>query len=368
MMNMSSINKGDEVDAGVPMIYAYDLNGNLISVAPQATPAVPTRTYQWDAADRLIGITRILSPTETRKTELLYNGMGSRVGKTELLNGAVQTSIKYQYGATGVLQESSADGGTVLKTYTSIGEQLYTITNNWTSITNRYYTRDHLGSVREIVTSTGSVFVRYNYTPYGERSRAAESFASYEAEKGYTGHDYLPDSGLILTRFRAYDPRTGRWLSADPIGERGGLNLYGYVGGDPVNGWDRFGLSYWDLNLSGFSPTFFIPAGLGLTGGVFIDGCGNVIPYLGVGIGTMGFSGSLMHSNQNPSSGKWSGQVSGGFWGGGSYGADETGSDFWEVGATWPGASATAYYTYNPWFNLNDILGRGKRGGSDKCK
>jgi RHS Repeat len=74
----------------VPMVYAYDLNGNLTSIAPQATPAVPTRTYQWDAADRLIGITRIISPTETRKTELLYNGMGSRVGKTELLNGAAQ--------------------------------------------------------------------------------------------------------------------------------------------------------------------------------------------------------------------------------------------------------------------------------------
>jgi RHS repeat-associated protein len=159
-----------------------------------------------------------------------------------LLNGAVQTSIKYQYGDTGVLQERSVDGGTVLKTYTSQGEQLYTFVNNQTSITNRYYTRDHLGSVREVVTSTGSVFVRYDYTPYGERSRVAGSFATFEAEKGYTGHDYLVDSGLILTRFRAYDPRIGRWLSRDPIQERGGMNLYGYVGGDPVNGWDPLGL------------------------------------------------------------------------------------------------------------------------------
>jgi RHS repeat-associated protein len=231
-----------QVENGVPMVYAYDLNGNLTSIAPQATPAVPTRTYQWDAADRLIGITRILSPTETRKTELQYNGMGSRVGKTELLNGAVQTSIKYQYGDTGVLQERSADGGTVLKTYTSQGEQFYSFVNNQTSIINRYYTRDHLGSVREVVTSTGAVFVRYDYTPYGERSRVAGSFATFEAEKGYTGHDYHVDSGLILTRFRAYDPRTARWLSRDPIQETGGMNLYGYVGGDPVNGVDRLGL------------------------------------------------------------------------------------------------------------------------------
>jgi RHS repeat-associated protein len=162
-----------------------------------------------------------------------------------LLNGAVQTSIKYQYGEIGVLQKRSVDGGTVLKTYISQGEQLYTFVNNQTSITNRYYTRDHLGSVREVVTSTGSVFVRYDYTPYGERSRVAGSFATFEAEKGYTGHDYLVDSGLILTRIRAYDPRTARWLSRDPIGERGGMNLYGYVGGDPVNGWDPLGLDVW---------------------------------------------------------------------------------------------------------------------------
>jgi RHS repeat-associated protein len=218
-----------------------NLNGSLTSVVAHATPAVPTRTYQWDAADRLIGITRIISPTETRKTELQYNGMGSRVGKTELLNGAVQTSFKYQYGEIGVLQERSADGATVLKTFTAQGEQLYTFVNNQTSITNRYYTRDHLGSVREVVTSTGAVFTRYDYTPYGERNRVAGSFSTFEAEKGYTGHDYLVDSGLILTRFRAYDPRIGRWLSRDPIGERGGMNLYGYVGGDPVNGWDPDG-------------------------------------------------------------------------------------------------------------------------------
>jgi RHS repeat-associated protein len=46
----------------------------------------------------------------------------------------------------------------------------------------------------------------------------------------------------VLTRFRAYDPTTARWLSPDPIEEAGGLNLYGYVGGDPVNYDDPLGL------------------------------------------------------------------------------------------------------------------------------
>jgi RHS repeat-associated protein len=49
-------------------------------------------------------------------------------------------------------------------------------------------------------------------------------------------------SGIYLTLNRAYDPFSGRWLSRDPAGEVGGINLYAYVGGDPVNEVDPDGL------------------------------------------------------------------------------------------------------------------------------
>ena len=42
--------------------------------------------------------------------------------------------------------------------------------------------------------------------------------------------------------FRWYDPKTSRWLSRDPIGEEGGINLYGYCYSDPINNTDPFGL------------------------------------------------------------------------------------------------------------------------------
>lgn len=45
-----------------------------------------------------------------------------------------------------------------------------------------------------------------------------------------------------MATFRAYDPDLGRWLSRDPIGERGGLNLYGYVGNNALNRSDPLGL------------------------------------------------------------------------------------------------------------------------------
>ncbi len=51
------------------------------------------------------------------------------------------------------------------------------------------------------------------------------------------------DPGMFYYGFRYYSSETGRWLSRDPIGERGGLNLYAFVGNDGVNLWDLLGLS-----------------------------------------------------------------------------------------------------------------------------
>ncbi|HXG28679.1 MAG TPA: RHS repeat-associated core domain-containing protein, partial [Nevskiales bacterium] len=59
---------------------------------------------------------------------------------------------------------------------------------------------------------------------------------------GYTGHFTHHSSGLALAPYRAYDPDLARWLSRDPIGEAGGINLYAYVMGNPVSAVDSLGL------------------------------------------------------------------------------------------------------------------------------
>jgi len=72
-----------------------------------------------------------------------------------------------------------------------------------------YYTRDHLGSVREMCSSSGTIVARYSYDPYGRTTLVS---GSNLATKQYTGDYYHATSGLYLTKYRAFDPNTGRWL------------------------------------------------------------------------------------------------------------------------------------------------------------
>ncbi len=105
-----------------------------------------------------------------------------------------------------------------------------------------------MGSIRELVSSSGTILTRYGYDPYGRTSTSYLS-GSVDATKQYEGMYLHQPSGLNLTRGgdgistgRPYDSNTGRWLSRDPIAERGGINLYEFVLDDPTDHNDPFGL------------------------------------------------------------------------------------------------------------------------------
>jgi RHS repeat-associated protein len=102
-----------------------------------------------------------------------------------------------------------------------------------------YFTRDHLGSVREVTNATGTLSTRYDYDPFGKPTWL---ITGTDSDFGFTGHFRHRVSGLYLPLYRAYDPIHGRWISRDPIGEDGGLNLYGYVANNPLNTVDPLGL------------------------------------------------------------------------------------------------------------------------------
>jgi RHS repeat-associated protein len=108
------------------------------------------------------------------------------------------------------------------------------------TVANYYYTRDHLGSIRELVDSTGIIQARYDYDSWGWRKKITGT--GIDADFGYTGHYWDATISLNLTYYRAYDPDIGRWLTRDPISERGGVNLYDYVSNQVTGARDPLGL------------------------------------------------------------------------------------------------------------------------------
>jgi RHS repeat-associated protein len=101
--------------------------------------------------------------------------------------------------------------------------------------TKTYTHQDAQGSVVAVTDATGKLTSRYAYGPYGESS-------TLTGVARYTGRRIDPETGLYYYRARMYSPALGRFLQQDPIGTSGGVNLYAYVGNDPINLVDPSGL------------------------------------------------------------------------------------------------------------------------------
>ncbi len=104
-----------------------------------------------------------------------------------------------------------------------------------------FYTRDHLGSIRELTDKNGAVVTRLDYDPYGVTSVVSGAVIPDFAYAGMYQHK---PSGYYLSATRLYSPSLGRWITRDPIQEQGGLNLYAYCGNNPINEVDPSGLAY----------------------------------------------------------------------------------------------------------------------------
>ena len=89
-----------------------------------------------------------------------------------------------------------------------------------------------------MINTQGKVAGTALYSPYGKLLQSQ----GVQANIAYAGLYHHKESGLYLATYRGYNPFTARWLNRDPIEENGGLNLYEYVGGNPIDSIDPLGL------------------------------------------------------------------------------------------------------------------------------
>jgi RHS repeat-associated protein len=200
--------------------YSYDSNGNLT----QKTDSSGTWAYNWDYENRLKQITRPNGQTVSYK----YDAMGRRIQRT--LSGGGSTN--FIYDGQDVIKDINSDGSTVeYLNGTGIDNKLRQTSNAGTL----YFLDDLLGSTRALTDSSGNVVESIDYDSFGN---GASSLTRY----GYTGREWDADAGLYYYRARWYDPQMGRFISEDPIGLEGGINLYAYVQNNPLSFRDPTGL------------------------------------------------------------------------------------------------------------------------------
>ena len=215
----------------------YDANGNL---ANEGT-ATGSRNFVYDAENHLITFTTVGGASGS----LSYDPLG-RLSQTTI--GSVVT--KFLYDGTNLSGEYDG-AGTLLRRYihgSGTDEPVMWFEGNQTT-TPRYYVQNYQGSVIGYTDASGNLTELYKYGPWGESLVANPAtpntvITSYAGSRfRYTGQTVLTEASLYYYKARVYDPVYGRFLQTDPIGSKDDLDLYAYVGGDPVNRGDPTGLA-----------------------------------------------------------------------------------------------------------------------------
>ena len=227
----------------------HDADGNMTS-GPLPANVNANSTLVWDGENRLIQATvgttgsvvrysydsqsrRIAETVGTTTKLTVYDGWNP-IAEYAIQNSTFTIQNSYLWGIdlSGTLQGAGGVGGLLM---TSL------ITNN--SITSNYFpTYDGNGNVSEYLNESGEVSAHYEYDPFGKTTVATGPKANDFAHR-FSTKPLDATTGLYYYGYRFYDPETGRWPSRDPIEERGGINLYGFVGNDGVNWLDILGMA-----------------------------------------------------------------------------------------------------------------------------
>ena len=217
----------------------HDLDGNLAS-----SPVYGTLlgALTWDKRNRLLsssGVTytydaenRRLTSTVTA-TGAVTRYIWSRGAKLDRLLATVNpdgSTTRYVYGS-GLLYEETTSAGGVAQSPV-------------------YYHFDWRGDTVALSDSTGNVTARLSYSPFGERTVESGTVTTPFCFNGRWGVMTEP-TGLLCMQARFYSPVLRRFLNEDPSGFSGGINLYAYCSGDPIDLMDPFGLGQVDSASNG---------------------------------------------------------------------------------------------------------------------
>ena len=208
--------------------FSYDDNGNLV----QRSNGTETHVYSWDEDNRLVAV-------EVNGSNLVTYQYDSSSRLLQRVEGG--TTTNYIWDGWDLIREEKSGAVTETTDYLCpAGEVLaFKRDGDW------YYLHgDGLSSTQLMTDASGAVVGRYVYGAWGDELVASESVPGVFENRFVGGLGCRRDSatGLVYMRHRWYDVQLQRFISRDPIGFEGGLNLYEYARSRPSSLIDSFGL------------------------------------------------------------------------------------------------------------------------------
>jgi RHS repeat-associated protein len=221
---------------GTPVLHTYDAENRLIAIAPQNPADGDTRVeYTYDYMSRRVEKTVFTRSAGqwilVKEIRFVYDGW-NLIKETIEESGQPPADKFYVWGLdlSQSLQGSGGVGG-LLALVDADADKAYR------------YLYDANGNVGQLIdTDSGAIAAHYEYDPYGNEIRASGPLADANRFRFSTKY-YETEYKLYYYGYRFYAADLGRWLSPDPLGEAGGVNLYAFAANDAVNRIDILGLS-----------------------------------------------------------------------------------------------------------------------------